>query len=199
MGFITNIFGLNSSKSNESIDSEKEKLRTYIKQRKKNISETQKSIEAENVFEKIEKLPEFADAKTILLYWSMPDELPTHNFIVKWCQKKQILLPVVKGENMLIKPFSSRKELKKSSYGVWEPDAQKEFLASIDLIIAPGIAFDRSKNRLGRGKGYYDRYFIKSSITKIGVGFDFQLLNKVPANHYDIKLDKIITSSITIQ
>ena len=188
-----------SNKKEKNIDAEKDKLRTYIKQRKKNITETQKSIEAQEVFDKIEELVEFVNAKTILLYWSMPDELPTHNFIVKWCQKKQILLPVVKGDDMLIKPFSNKQELIKSDFGVWEPATQKEFINSVDMIIAPGLAFDRNKNRLGRGKGYYDRYFIKSNIIKIGIGFNFQLFNKVPTNHYDIKLDKIITSSVTIE
>jgi 5-formyltetrahydrofolate cyclo-ligase len=199
MSFISVLSKAFSNKITKNIDSEKQELRTYIKQRKKNISETQKSIDAQKVFDKIEKLVEFENAKTILLYWSMPDELPTHNFIVKWCKQKEILLPIVKGDTMLIKPFLSENELKKSNYGVWEPSSQTEFANSIDMVIAPGIAFDKNRNRLGRGKGYYDRFFIKSDLTKIGIGFDFQLFDKVPTNQYDIKLDKIITPSSTIE
>lgn len=199
MSIFKKISDFLSKKSEKNIDSDKQKLRNYINQRKKIISDTQKSIDAQKVFDKIEGLTEFENAKTILLYWSMPDELPTHSFIVKWCHRKQILLPVVKDDEMLIKPFSSESELKKSSYGIWEPDAQKDFASNIDMVIAPGIAFDKNKNRLGRGKGYYDRYFTKSNVTRIGVGFDFQLFDKVPTNQFDNKLDKIITPSSIIE
>jgi 5-formyltetrahydrofolate cyclo-ligase len=72
-------------------------------------------------------------------------------------------------------------------------------MSKIDLVIAPGIAFDKNKSRLGRGKGYYDRFFINKRIVKIGVGFDFQLLESIPVNQFDIKMDKIITPSFSIE
>jgi 5-formyltetrahydrofolate cyclo-ligase len=82
--------------------------------------------------------------------------------------------------------------------GIWEPEAQKEYLKQIDLVIAPGIAFDKNKNRLGRGKGYYDKYFNGKKITKIGVCYDFQLLENIPVEPFDVKMDKIITPNYTI-
>ena len=100
---------------------------------------------------------------------------------------------------MLIKPFSTKEELKQGSLGIWEPDTQKEYLNSIDLVIVPGVAFDRDKSRLGRGKGYYDRYFINKRIVKIGVCFDFQLLESIPIDSFDIKMDKVVTNSILIE
>lgn len=178
---------------------DKHQIRKLIRYKKNQISEKDKQIQAAAVFEKIEKLEEFQNAKNILVYWSMPDELSTHNFVIKWSRKKQMLLPVVKDDEMLIKPFSSKDELKQGSLGIWEPDAQKEFLHSIDLVIVPGMAFDKNKSRLGRGKGYYDKYFVNKNIVKIGVGFDFQLLEKIPTATFDIKMDKIITKSTTIE
>jgi len=180
-------------------ESEKAKIRRLIRNKKNVLSDMEKSQSAATVFEKIELLSEFMNAKSVLMYWSMPDELPTHNFIVKWSAKKQMLLPMVKGDEMLIKPFISTDELRKSDMGIWEPEAQREYLRQIDLVIVPGIAFDKSKNRLGRGKGYYDRYFNNKSITKIGVCYDFQLLEVIPTEPFDVCMDKIITPNYTIQ
>ena len=192
--FISYLFEKNSN-----VTSEKELIRERIKKKKQQLTDNEKEIEATNVFEKIEALPEFENARSVMIYWSMPDELPTHNFIIRWSKKKTMLLPVVKGEDMLIKPFSTKEELKQGSLGIWEPNTQKEYLNSIDLVIVPGVAFDRDKSRLGRGKGYYDRYFINKRIVKIGVCFDFQLLESIPIDSFDIKMDKVVTNSILIE
>lgn len=180
-------------------ESEKAKIRRRIRNKKNVLSDMDKAQGSSAVFEKIESLIEFKNAKSVLMYWSLPDELPTHNFIVKWSAKKQMLLPMVKGDKMLIKPFTTTDELRKSDMGIWEPEAQKEYLRQIDLVIVPGIAFDKQKNRLGRGKGYYDRYFNNKNITKIGVCYDFQLLEVIPTEPFDVKMDKIITPNYTIQ
>lgn len=198
MGKLQSLIGYLFEKKNNVI-SEKELIREKIKKKKQQLTDKEKEIEAANVFEKIEALPEFINAHNIMIYWSMPDELPTHNFIIRWSKKKTMLLPVVKGEDMLIKPFSTKEELKQGSLGIWEPDVQKEYLNSIDLVIVPGVAFDRNKSRLGRGKGYYDRYFINKRIVKIGVCFDFQLLESIPIDSFDIKMDKVVTNSILIE
>ena len=83
--------------------------------------------------------------------------------------------------------------------GIWEPNLTETFEGNIDLVVVPGVAFDTKKNRLGRGKGYYDRFFKKKRTIKIGVGFDFQLINSVPVNSWDKRLDMIITPSTTIE
>ena len=198
MGKLQSLIGYLFEKKNNVI-SEKELIREKIKKKKQQLTDKEKEIEAANVFEKIEALPEFINAHNIMIYWSMPDELPTHDFIIRWSKKKTMLLPVVKGEDMLIKPFSTKEELKQGSLGIWEPDTQKEYLNSIDLVIVPGVAFDRNKSRLGRGKGYYDRYFINKRIVKIGVCFDFQLLESIPIDSFDIKMDKVVTNSFLIE
>ncbi|HQG08910.1 MAG TPA: 5-formyltetrahydrofolate cyclo-ligase, partial [Dysgonamonadaceae bacterium] len=66
---------------------------------------------------------------------------------------------------------------------------------SIDLIIVPGVAFDRKLNRLGRGKGYYDRLLSQLKSPKIGICFDFQLLESIPVEDWDIKMDMIVAQN----
>jgi len=96
-------------------------------------------------------------------------------------------------------PFSSKEKLVVGEYGIWEPDSQIEYIKSIDIAIIPGIAFDRDKNRMGRGRGYYDVYLGNRNIKKWGVGFDFQFYDKIPFESFDIKMDKVFTASFTIE
>lgn len=184
-------------KKDEATD--KTTIRRRIRNKKNILSDMEKSESSKMVFQKVEELPEFINAKSVLLYWSLPDELPTHNFIEKWCKTKQILLPMVKEDKMLIKPFVSTQDLHKSDMGIWEPATQNEYIRHIDIVLVPGIAFDKSKNRLGRGKGYYDRYFTNKNITKVGICYDFQLLENVPTDSYDVKMDIIITPNFSVR
>jgi 5-formyltetrahydrofolate cyclo-ligase len=195
---ISNILSAVSNRS-EVTSAEKNKIRKHISELKKVISEAQKQEEANAVFSKIETLPEFKAAKSILLYWSTPDELPTHEAIEKWSGEKQIILPTVVGNDLVLKSYSSGGTMKQGALGIWEPDSSENYTGNIDLVIVPGVAFDSKKKRLGRGKGFYDRFFKNNSSIKIGVGLDFQFLAEVPSTKLDIRMNKVITNSHTIE
>lgn len=188
----------NSHKDSAEIFAKKKQVRQQIRALKLQISENQKQQEAKILFSKIETLPEFKAAKSVLLYWSTPDELPTREIVEKWSRDKQVILPTVDGDDLILKQYHSNEVMKQGLLGIWEPDSAETFVEKIDLVIVPGVAFDRKKNRLGRGKGYYDRFFKNNNPIKIGVGFDFQLLNVIPSTEMDIKMDKIITASYVI-
>lgn len=183
----------------ERIKEEKRQIRIKVRDLKELLSEEQKQKEADAVFIKIEYLPEFKAANSILIYWSTPDELPTHDIIKKWCQTKLIILPSIKGDKLVLKSYTSEEKLIQKVLGIWEPNLSQTYQGKVDLVIVPGIAFDQNRNRLGRGKGYYDRFFKKNKLTKIGVGFDFQLFNSIPTEKTDVQMDKIITPSNTIE
>jgi len=188
----------NLHKDSAEIFAEKKQVRQQIRALKLQIPEIQKQQEAKVVFSKIENLPEFQAAKSILLYWSTSDELPTHEIVEKWSLDKQVILPAVNGDDLILKQYHSNKMMKQGLLGIWEPDSAETFVEKVDLVIVPGVAFDCEKNRLGRGKGYYDRFFKNNNPIKIGVGFDFQLLNVIPSTEMDIKMDKIVTASHVI-
>jgi len=187
------------SRRYESIVSQKKQIRREIRSLKKFQPDEQKQLEADVVFKKIELLPEFKQAKTILIYWSMKDELPTPEIIAKWCNQKQLLLPSIEKNKLVLKKYLQEVQLIQKDLGFWEPDLIENYNGSVDLVIVPGVAFDRNKNRMGRGKGYYDRFFKKYKPVKIGVGFDFQLMPKIPVAGHDIKMDKIITASEMVE
>ncbi len=173
---------------------QKKSLRSIVKQSKKNLSDANREKSSFEVFSKVEKLPQFLDSNVVLAYWSLPDEICTHSFIEKWYKKKTILLPVVQGDDLVLKQFSGiDRMVVGSSYGILEP--QTEIVAdkeNIDFAIVPGIAFDYLGNRLGRGRGYYDRLLVGTKIFKVGVGYSFQLFSSVPVEEYDIPMDYVI-------
>ena len=143
----------------------------------------------------LEAHPAFRTASTILLYHSLPDEVDTHSFIRKWSAKKQILLPVVTGDDLELRVYTGPGDLATGAYGIEEPTgALFTDYDAIDFIVVPGVAFDRNGNRLGRGKGYYDRLLPRiPSAYKAGICFPFQIVEEVPAEMFDIRMDKVIT------
>lgn len=177
------------------IDQQKKEIRKQIKILKNQVSFDEKKIRSKNIFLKLEKFDEFKNAKVIMLYWSMKDEVYTHNFIQKWAHAKQIILPSVKGDELELKEFVGINDLVSGvSFGIGEPSGKIFDQANkIDLIVVPGIAFDNQKNRLGRGKAYYDKLLKTNKAFKVGVCFDFQLLTSVPVDNHDIKMDLIIS------
>lgn len=180
------------------IDNKKKEIRKHIRELKKQYSFDRKKVKSKQVFNQIEKLDKFKKSKTIMVYWSMSDEVYTHDFILKYFNDKEIILPVVKGESLELKKFSGLNNLTKGeSYGIEEPSG-KVFCCpeNIDLIIVPGVAFDKKRNRLGRGKAYYDKLLKTTSAYKIGVCFDFQLIDEVPIDKYDVEMDLIITDTL---
>jgi 5-formyltetrahydrofolate cyclo-ligase len=179
----------------QTIKEEKVAVRALVNKLKANFSDDEKLFQSENVFVQLEQLEAFKTAKTIFAYWSLPDEVKTHNFIKKWHGKKKIILPLVNGDSLELREYSGEESLEKgASFGILEP--HKGVIADIsriDIAIIPGIAFDKNGNRLGRGKGYYDKLLVNSNFLKIGLCYSFQMLSKVPADVFDIKMDMVIS------
>lgn len=176
---------------------DKKQLRKQIRERKKEFSLPEKIELSRPVFEKIEKEELFKEAKVVLLYYSMDDEVYTHDFVEKHYKTKTILLPCVDGDDLILRQYLGIESMKAGEqFGILEP-VGKEFndLEKIDLMIIPGVAFDKEKNRLGRGRGFYDRLLKTVNATKIGVCFDFQIVEQVPTEDFDVKMDVVISTT----
>ncbi len=173
---------------------EKDTVRREMKHLKDQLSEEDKIRQAGIVWQKIEAMERFVQAGTVLMYWSMPDELPTHDFILCWCTKKTIVLPVVDGDRLRLKLFEGKEYLRRNAtMNLYEPQGDDYPTPSeIDMVIVPGMAFDRHNHRLGRGKGYYDKLLPRLRAYRVGVGFDFQLLDNIPFDEHDALMDEVV-------
>lgn len=154
-----------------------------------------RQLQSAKILAQLENHPAFKKATTILLYYSLGDEVDTHQFIRKWSRKKRILLPVVVGKDLELRVYTSPEELIVGAYNIEEPTGELfTSYNTIDFIVVPGVAFDSKGNRLGRGKGYYDRLLPQiPSAYKAGICFPFQLVEEIPTESFDIRMDEIIT------
>ena len=142
----------------------------------------------------------FREANCIALYCSTGNEVRTSELLDKYFSGnkyrtgKDFALPVIFGENMHFYPYTGKQNLKKGPFGILEP-VSRELIPpdNIDLFIIPGVAFDLACNRLGRGKGYYDRYLSDINTPVIGLCFDYQLIDSIPCEAHDKKMTVVLT------
>lgn len=156
---------------------------------------------SDKISKTIQQLNIFKNARTVLLYLALPDEVQTKNLILKFTKKKNFVAPVVSDKKKLIlKKISPAQKTSINKYNIHEPQPNsKEYSpAEIDLALIPGIAFDKSGNRLGFGKGYYDRLLKKLTCPCIGLAFQKQIIKKIPLDEHDRPVDMIITEKNTI-
>ena len=178
----------------------KKELRQQIKQLKAITPDAVKQVEADIVFNTIKAMPVWRQAQHILCYWSLPDELPSHEAVNRWQgEGKSIYLPRVQGEDLEIVPYHGPESLDDNNkFHIGEPVGQGVDPSCLELIIVPAVALDSQRNRLGRGKGFYDRLLSTTACPTIGVVCDFQLVEQVPVEPHDRPLDCVVTSDTLI-
>ena len=174
---------------------DKKELRKLLRSRRQQYAELQAEY-SKRVMEQLMQHPRFLAAETVMLYHALPDEVDTQSILQGFYQQKQLLLPVIDGDTMFPVCYTGEDNLHAGSYNINEPQgAPFTRLSSIDLVIAPGMAFDTAGRRMGRGKGYYDRFLAQPELAntyKIGVCFPFQLLPEVPVDAHDICMDEVL-------
>lgn len=174
----------------------KKSLRKYIKQLKQDRSDSWKSDASYRILSILESLDLFKSSNTVLLYHALPDEVQTAPFLDKWYGIKRIVIPLVVGDILELKLFSPDQVIP-GYRGIPEPvpTAQTISPSEIDLAVIPGVAFDSHCNRLGRGKGFYDKLIPNLKSPLIGLGFDFQVVDEIPVEIFDRKLDMVLTET----
>jgi 5-formyltetrahydrofolate cyclo-ligase len=182
---------------------------------KQQIIEKRNSLKEEEIIRKSNKiknnlfsLQEFQKAENILFYVSFNKEVNTQEIIKGLLKEKEknIIVPfTIKNDLRLhLSELKDFVELEPKTFGILEPKEKyiREFNKDkLDLVIVPGIVFDKKGHRIGYGYGYYDRFLktIKKEIVKIGLAFDFQLIEKIPEEKHDVPLNIIVTENEIIK
>ncbi len=174
---------------------DKNALRQEMKQKRREYKEKQSaSIKACNHLINTE---EYKKAKCVCVYMSAFGEVDT-SYIIFDCLKKgkRILLPVTNIETTTLSLAEFNGEFKKGAYGINEPETViSAGFDEPDFIVVPGICFDKRGNRIGFGKGYYDRLLAETKEFKAGLCYDFQVIETIDSDIHDIKMDAIITEN----
>jgi len=178
----------------------KKLLRSKILLRLKRQKEGDRSQKIKAIGSKLLKAIEFKKAKTVMFYIALRGEVNTDQMIKAAKQLGKIVaVPVCISDRISIKPciLDGHGVMRKGPYGVVEPAVKRPArLRDLDLIIVPGLAFDKKGNRLGRGKGYYDRFLgsLPKGTPIIGLAYDFQILPTVPTASHDVSVTHVISA-----
>jgi 5-formyltetrahydrofolate cyclo-ligase len=147
-------------------------------------------------------MPEFQKARKILFYVSFGSEVETLQTIREAIKMgKVVAVPSTdKKKHTMVasQVVDLDKELEEGSYGIPEP--KKEFIRELpvegfDMVVVPAVAFDKGGYRIGYGGGYYDRFLLKTNALKVGLAFDFQVVDSLPREEHDLPVDKIVTEN----
>lgn len=180
----------------------KAEIRKKITRLLGNQKEEDRLSKSLTILKKLLATSEFKTAKTILFYASFKGEVETFE-IMRQAQQlgKTIVLPmtIIQEKKIIPVEVDNLGDLANSAYGVPEPrydKSKQKQLADLDLVIVPGIAFDKKNNRLGRGAGFYDRFLrdLPPETSTIGLAFDFQIVDSLPQDTHDIAVSRVIVN-----
>lgn len=136
-------------------------------------------------------------ATTVLLYYPLPDEVDVRPLLQMGLQAgHRVLLPVVVGDDLELRLYEGEDSLRAGAYNIMEPVGPffpQEMYDRIQLAIVPGMAFDATGHRLGRGKGYYDRLLPRlTQAYKVGVCYPFQFVADIPSEEHDVAMNEVV-------
>lgn len=171
---------------------DKQILRNKYKEIRRNISN--KEEQDDIIFNKVINLEEYKQSDLILTYVSLKDEVDTLKLIEHSLKiGKKVAVPKCKGDNIVFYNINTLSDLEEGSFKILEPKTNEvinDFSDSICII--PGIAFDNENNRIGYGRGFYDRFLENYNGIKIGLTYKECICEKIDNDINDIKMDKII-------
>lgn len=151
------------------------------------------AVKSSKIKQKLHSLDDFTRAKDIFVYISKDSEIDTRGIIeTSLKQGKDVYCPIVKNRQIKVGKLRNTEDLRPGRFGILEPEKTVR-KNKFDIIIVPGIAFDKNGSRIGRGGGYFDRFLEKTSGKKIALASDFQVLDGIETEKHDVLMDKIIT------
>lgn len=179
----------------------KRDLRKKILNIRNNMEKKDCTEKSAVIMEKLTNTDIYKKAHVVFVYMDFNNEVETMPLIKKMLlEKKKVVIPYTDTVNTVIIPseLKDMEGLVKSKFGYYEPALDKIVPVNpeeFDLVVVPGVVFDRNLNRIGFGKGYYDRILcsLKNGAKAVAVAYDFQVLDEVPSEQHDVKMDMIIT------
>lgn len=180
---------------------------TNKKMTRNTIKEMRLALKKEEVMEcskacvsKVLQFPELIEAKTVCVYMPTGNEIDTTE-IIRYCKEngKRLAAPRVSGDTMEFYYFTDETDMEQGAYDIWEPTGTEAVEDEESLVIMPGVAFDLSCNRIGYGKGYYDRYLsAHPRMKKVALAYDFQIVGRIKREVHDVRPDVVVTESRVI-
>ncbi len=181
-----------------SINNRKKDCRAQLALRRENRDTRLEHNHNERIIENLLQYLTQKNPKSIFVYISTDDEVPTHGLIDEFLKRGlRVCVPhVVDKQNMMAVDFPGWPNLQRGALGILAPEEKKATTQIVDTAIVPGIGFSPSGDRIGHGAGYYDRWLTKNLATRrVGIAYDWQILTQIPVTKFDMKMDALITEN----
>lgn len=177
------------------IEEEKRKIRSEARQNRDSLSQAQIRLWSDMICENLHKQPFFQAAEIVYFYYPLGSEVNLLPLAQKTLDLgKQAAFPRVDGSDMAFYQVSGLEEFAEGAFHVMEPVGDVIMDRAAALVLVPGLVFDSQRNRMGYGKGYYDRYFARyPGCHKVGVCYGMQRIPQVPCGEFDIPMDMVVT------
>ncbi len=178
----------------------KKMTRNAIKGMRLALKKEEVKERSEACVSKVLQFPELIEAKTVCVYMPAGNEIDTTE-IIRYCKEngKRLAAPRVNGDTMEFYYFTDETDMEQGAYDIWEPTGTEAVEDEESLVIMPGVAFDLSCNRIGYGKGYYDRYLsAHPRMKKVALAYDFQIVGRIKREVHDVRPDMVVTESRVI-
>lgn len=180
----------------------KAQIRKEIGSRLYNQDKEEKRVKSQIIKDKLFSSDILKKAHVVMFYVSKEEEVDTRRMIKDALETgKRVVVPYSLSETneIIAAEIEGLKDLEIGVYGIYQPrkkQLKRVPLSEINLAIVPGVAFDKQNHRLGRGKGYYDRFLknLSSRTITIGICFDFQLVDNLPKETHDFPVSRVITN-----
>lgn len=180
----------------------KNALRERIIARLRAISAADRAARSARACALLAEQTEYERSRAILIFLSTPQEIDTAPLAMKaWTDRKRLLAPRVSWDEHEILPIEIRsltEDIQEARYGIREPvGGSPTPIADIDLVVLPGLAFDGAGTRLGRGRGFFDRFLAQPGFRaiKCALAFEEQFVPAVPADAHDVRIDMLVTDA----
>ncbi len=174
------------------MNNEKQILRKKFLELRLKLNKRTKSQNDKKIIKNLLALEEFKKAKNVMIYYPFKNEVDVLK-LIKICKDKNFFFPVVNFKKKILEVRKYNSEFIKNKFGIYEPKGKNLKKINLDFIVVPGIVFDKRCYRIGFGGGYYDKFLKNVNCFKCGVCYDFQIVESLPTEKNDVKLNCVVS------
>ena len=183
-----------------SVRTQKDALRKHLLEKRDATSAELRDISSNKIYQNLKQVDSYINSQNIACYFPIGSEVDTHSIMLDVLERgKNMILPKIIDSNLEFYVIPNLGKLEKGRFDIMEPKDSCKKAEKIDCILVPTVGISKSGDRLGYGRGYYDKFLSSTNAMKISLTYSKQIIKSIPIDTHDIKIDLIITEDEIIK